>query len=345
VLDALNLKTPDKVPFMFHNIDVKIRERILGEKLTYKYNTTTASYGPIYKPGEQSFLEPCESTDARVARKLGLDAIGMKYFPPLFVDVDKGSDGTVYIKKGLLTTPEALEKIKMPDVDDDRLYDLARKTVAMYKGEFAIFAKIRLGISPVLMSMGLEDFSYCLADDPDFVREVVKLYTEWVARLSKNLIECGVDFFWTADDMAYRTAPMFSTQVWDDIFAPYLKKAAESITVPWVLHSDGNLLPVMDRILDLGLNGLHPLEPGSMDLKELKANYGKKVCLVGNIDIDNTLTSGTLEDVDREVKNRIELLGPGGAYIISDSNSVPGYCKAENVIAMAKAVEKYRYIY
>ncbi len=38
-------------------------------------------------------------------------------------------------------------------------------------------------------------------------------------------------------------------------------------------------------------------------------------------------------------------LGHGGGYIISDSNSVPAFCKAENIVAMSKAVEKYRYIY
>ena len=41
----------------------------------------------------------------------------------------------------------------------------------------------------------------------------------------------------------------------------------------------------------------------------------------------------------------MDLVGPGGAYIISDSNSVPAYCKAANVLQMAKSVEKYRYIY
>jgi uroporphyrinogen decarboxylase len=42
---------------------------------------------------------------------------------------------------------------------------------------------------------------------------------------------------------------------------------------------------------------------------------------------------------------RIHKLGPGGGYIISDSNSVPAFCKTENIVAMSKAVEKYRYIY
>ncbi|WHH61702.1 uroporphyrinogen decarboxylase family protein [Petroclostridium sp. X23] len=133
--------------------------------------------------------------------------------------------------------------------------------------------------------------------------------------------------------------------MWDEFFFPYLKKAADNITIPWVFHSDGNLMPLMDRILQLGMNGLHPLEPGCMDLKELKQKYSDKVCPIGNVDIDYTLSQGTEQEVEKEVKSRIELLGSGGGYIISDSNSIPAYCKPENIIAMARAVEKYRYIY
>ena len=77
----------------------------------------------------------------------------------------------------------------------------------------------------------------------------------------------------------------------------------------------------------------------------LKENYGDKLCLVGNIDIDEFLTRGTPETIDAEVKRRITQFGKNGRYIISDSNSVPSYCKTENILAMSRAVEKYRYIY
>lgn len=77
----------------------------------------------------------------------------------------------------------------------------------------------------------------------------------------------------------------------------------------------------------------------------LKTNYGDRLGLIGNIDIDKTITHGTMLNVKREVRERINQLGTGGGYIISDSNSVPVFCKAENIIAMAKNVEKYRDIY
>ncbi len=82
-----------------------------------------------------------------------------------------------------------------------------------------------------------------------------------------------------------------------------------------------------------------------MDLDQLKTSYGKRLCLIGNIDIDTVLTKGTPDMVDQAVKERINQLGPGGGYIISDSNSVPDFCNPDNIVAMSRAVERYRSIY
>ena len=110
---------------------------------------------------------------------------------------------------------------------------------------------------------------------------------------------------------------------------------------PWVFHSDGNLLPILDDLLTLGMAGIHPIQPSAMDIKEIKAKYGNRVCILGNIDLDYTLTLGTPEEVDKEVKERIAVAGAGGGYIITSANSLTDYCKTENVWAMAAAVKKY----
>jgi uroporphyrinogen decarboxylase len=78
-----------------------------------------------------------------------------------------------------------------------------------------------------------------------------------------------------------------------------------------------------------------------MDIGEVKAKYGDRVAIVGNIDLDYTLTRGEPAEVDAEVKARIKAAGPGGGYIISSANSLTDYCKLENVYAMAAAVKKY----
>ena len=345
VLDALNHRVPDQVPYLYSHIARNVREAILGRELDYEYHPEIPDFGPYGRPGDDIQLHPREATDGGVARILGLDGVGMDFFPPFFVEVGESNDGGLHIKKGLLTSMEALDKVRLPDLDRPEVFKPAEEFISRYKGEFAVYGRIRIGVSYIMNSMGLDGFSMAIYQNPELVKEAVARYSKWVSTLCDRLTELGFDFLWTFDDMAYKTSTMFSPATWDQFFAPYVKKTVAGLKVPLIFHSDGNLLPVIERLLDLGISGLHPLEPGSMDLAHLKKNFGDRVCLVGNVDIVETLTYGTLEDVEQEVKDRIELLGPGGNYIISDSNSVPGYCKPENVLAMGRAVKKHGKIY
>jgi uroporphyrinogen decarboxylase len=344
VLKALAVQIPDKVPYMYSVMDKEIQEKILGEDIDIETVSALRSWGSIGKPGKIAEVDPVITISPLVARKLKLDAIGVQYLPPLFIEA-RVTDGRAEIKDGILTDREVFQKCELPDPDDDRMYDVARDLVSKYKEEFALYARVRLGVSSTLLSMGTTGFAYALQDDPALVKEIVKMYTEWTAKVVKNLIEIGVDFLWCFDDIAFKATTMFSLDTWKEFFEPYIEKTAKGINVPWIFHSDGNILPFLDELLKLGMSGIHPLEPGAMDLGYLKKNYGSRLCLIGNVDIDYTLSKGSVSEVFDIVHQRIKQLGPGGGYIISDSNSIPSYCLPENVIAMSEAVEKYRYIY
>jgi uroporphyrinogen decarboxylase len=100
-------------------------------------------------------------------------------------------------------------------------------------------------------------------------------------------------------------------------------------------------MPILEDLLTLGMAGLHPIQQAAMDIGKVKALYGRRICILGNIDLDYTLTRGTPEEVEREVRERIAVAGEGGGYIITSANSLPDYCKTENVWAMSKAIRKY----
>ena len=109
----------------------------------------------------------------------------------------------------------------------------------------------------------------------------------------------------------------------------------------YLYHSDGQLYDVMDDIIDCGFCAIHPCEPASMDIAELKRQYHPRLCVCGNIDLDSTLTLGTPAEVEEEVKMRIRTLAPGGGYCCGASNSVPEYVPFDNYIAMIETVKKY----
>ena len=99
-------------------------------------------------------------------------------------------------------------------------------------------------------------------------------------------------------------------------------------------------MPFLPDFIDLGISGVHPLEKGAMDVAAVKREYGDRICLLGNVDL-NILGLGTEEETEREVYELIHTAGPGGGYIVSSGNSLAGYLKPENVRALSAAVQKY----
>jgi uroporphyrinogen decarboxylase len=121
---------------------------------------------------------------------------------------------------------------------------------------------------------------------------------------------------------------------------PRYRRLAEKVTLPWVIHSDGNMLPFLDDLVSIGIAGFHPVENGAMDIRAVKKQYGDRICLLGNVDL-NLLGLGTPEEVDREVYELIRDVGPGGGYILTSGNSLAGYLKPECVRAKSEAARKY----
>ena len=134
---------------------------------------------------------------------------------------------------------------------------------------------------------------------------------------------------------------MFSPHVLRDFVLPRLRPATERIAVPWIFHSDGNLFPVLDDLLTLGMSGIHPIEPEAMDLAEAKRALKGRACVIGNISV-NLLASGTPDQIARAVEEAWRIGAPGGGYMLSTGNCIPHYARIENVRALLDAVARLR---
>jgi uroporphyrinogen-III decarboxylase len=188
--------------------------------------------------------------------------------------------------------------------------------------------------------MGIETFSIALYEDLAFVEELLDRYCDWAAVVTERVCQLGFDVFISTDDMAFKSAPFFSPTVFRELVLPRFRRVSEQITLPWVVHSDGNMMPFLEDLVGLGIAGMHPMEKGAMDIRAVKRSHGDRICLLGNVDL-NLLGMGTPEDVDNEVRALIRDVGPGGGYIVTSGNSLAGYLKPENVLALSEAVQRY----
>jgi uroporphyrinogen decarboxylase len=267
--------------------------------------------------------------------------------PPVFARYVKTPDGRTHLAEGLIRTREDCRRLfKLPHPlryakgkEDPAAIEDAAARVAE-KGEFALGLVVSLSADPVLLSMGFDGLAYALADDPGLVGELLDRYADWAVAVLEEYQELDFDFVLCGDDLAHKTAPFMSPGVFRDLFLPRMRRVAEAIRLPWILHCDGNLRPIWDDLLSLGMNALHPVEPEAMDIFALKREMAGRLTLCGNFDI-NILALGTAEQTRREVLRKMTALAPGGGYVAASSTSIPDYVRPECFRAMVEAMAEY----
>ncbi|MGI9861046.1 uroporphyrinogen decarboxylase family protein [Moorella naiadis] len=348
VLTALARGVPDRVPFVENDIEEPLQVEIMGRD---DYTPTELcevlgldGFGYHYPTGATAGTgQSMQGGDAFHDKYYYPNKVTFDFFPPWIAKMGVDAGGRNFIEKGLLIDDASLQLFDeyLPDPDHPARYERVAEWIAQYKGQYAVFARIRLGSASTINSMGLDNFSFAIFDNPKLVHEVHRRFSEWSARVVEHLNELDFDFYWANDDLADNRGPWMSPSMFREFFLPHMQVVARAIKKPWIFHSDGNLFPIMDDLLSLGMNAIHPIQPAAMDISKMKQEYGNRVCIVGNIDLDYTLTMGTPEEVDAEVKERIRVAAPGGGYICSSANSLPSYAKVENALALRDAIKKY----
>ncbi len=154
----------------------------------------------------------------------------------------------------------------------------------------------------------------------------------------------GAEVFIESGDLAYHTGPMISPKKFEELLLPAYKIITDTVHEGGkkiVLHSDGQITPLLDFIVNCGFDGLQSLEPtAGVDLAFVKKKVGSKLCVMGNIDVAHVLTAGTKKEVFDAVKSAIKTAGPGGGFIISAANMHP-LVNPENLKWMVEATKEF----
>jgi uroporphyrinogen decarboxylase len=193
--------------------------------------------------------------------------------------------------------------------------------------------------------MGFETFCYSLADNPALVEAMF----EKIGTIQYQVFEAvtkskTVGAVWVTDDIAYTEGMMVSPAELRQHLFPWFERMGQAATeadLPLIYHSDGRLYPVLDDLVACGFKAIHPIEPKAMDIEDLKEKVGHKLCLIGNVDLSYTLTRGTPQEVEEEVKLRLKTVAPGGGYCLGSSNSIPDYVRVENYNVMRETVLRH----
>lgn len=228
---------------------------------------------------------------------------------------------------------------KREDIDYSRLEE-AGKLIPDDMGIIGQYGDI---YTTVWETMGFETFSMLMYEEPELVAEMFRRIGDVIFSMFETMAQMDyVKVLWYSDDIAYSSGLMVHPEFLREHFFPWLKKIgdlAKNRNIPFIYHSDGVLYDVMDDILNCGVTSLHPLEPISMNIGELKERFGHKIALCGGIDVDQLARAST--DTIRELTRKyIRIAGENGGWAAGSSNSITEYLKTENYLAMIETVLK-----
>ena len=172
---------------------------------------------------------------------------------------------------------------------------------------------------------------------PEVVEALIQRFTREAIEVGKWAIDEGADAIQLCVDYGNKRGPWMSP----DMFRKFVKPALEAHCKAFkkkgafvILHSDGNISPLLKDIVEAGVDAYQGIDVmAGMDLGEIKAKYGDRICLVGNVD-PRVIEFGSKEDVKREVDRCLSQAGPGGGYILSASANISANTNFKNFIHM-----------
>ncbi len=364
IIAALNREPTDGVPFDIGGTNVtSLNVRAHNKLEAHLGIESPTSYGN-YRSQRTQMSES-------LSRFLGSDVrrVHVPYPTPLPEEVTKpiqvdkwgvewrqADSGLYYVRSSPLAdaaTTTDLETFDWPDsaelVSVEEVAEAAR--ALRQKTDCAISLDLPNGI--VHLTQYLRGFEQWLIDsamDLSFFDTLLERVTEiYIETIRPLLTAVGdtIDLVTFCDDIAMQSGPFVDPRVYRRCIKPrharILRAIRQTSDAGVMFHSCGSVAWVLPDLIDMGIDAINPVQVSAadMDTRSLKREFGDHICFWGGIDTQRVLPFGTPEEVEEEVRRRIEDLAPGGGYVIASVHVIQQEVPPENILAMARAAHIY----
>jgi len=333
---TLRCKEPDRVPLGDWHVDRLPKENFMGKKIVSLQDQVDFWWaaGFDYVTSSSGILEPVRAPEGMTTKG---EAVHTEYGGRLPREWAQEHEGVI-------TDWESFEKYAWPSVDD---FDFSKWKFFdgnLPKGMKAILLLGKI-YTTAWMFMGAEVFFNALETNEELIAVILEKIGKIQYETFLRVIEhpC-VGAVLHPDDIAHNTGLLVNPRHLKKYVFPWYKKMGDVCRekgLGHIFHSDGDCMEALDDLIECGFQAFNPVQPKCMDIDAVKKKWGSRLCLIGNLNLDSTLTLGTPQDVRAEVYERIRTIGPGGGYMVASSNSITDYVPMENMRAMIDATFEF----
>jgi len=256
----------------------------------------------------------------------------------------------VYLPFAGVRAPEELKGYPFPSADWYEYDSIAEQCAKL--GDYALvyggaghldfingIARCR-GVEQVLYDIGTEDpvFKFLVEKRFLFFYELTERVLQ-AAHGQIDIVHCG-------EDLGTQRGPIISLNSFERLFAPYYRAFFELVHrygARVMMHSCGSVRAFIPRLIDMGLDILEVVQVAAegMALDGLKRDFGRDLAFCGTMCVQTLLPFGSVEDVVRETRWRLELFAEGG-LILGPTHAIQVFTPLENILAMYRTAGSLR---
>ena len=310
--------------------------------------------------------------DERVRQKLGIDFVTIFPKSPYNYDLNRKDDGSYIDQWGvgqklvgdysqIYENPlkhdsvSDLEQYSWPDPEDEgRFAGLKEEAKTIYEETNYVLIGLIEGLGTIFERAcklrGMQNFFIDLISNPKFAGKLMDKILDFHLRFADRFLdEVGdyVDIIQIGDDFGAKSGLLISPELYAKMFMPRQKELIDFIkskaNVKIFYHSCGSILPLIDKLLGVGIDILNPIQVSAdnMDTKELKRRFNKELVFWGAIDSQYILPQGSIREVEDEVKRRIEDLAEDGGYVLAAVHNIQSDVPPSNIVTMFEAGRRF----
>jgi uroporphyrinogen decarboxylase len=255
-----------------------------------------------------------------------------------------------------LASAEAKADIRaynFPDPFAPGRYRDAEILVSKYHDDYLVFGDIEVTVFSLAHQLaGMEKLLVDMMMESEYVIPLFEACAEFQTQVGLQLIKRGVDAIWFGDDFGTQTSLIIPPETFREQLKPVYKRMidrfreAKPDIIP-ILHCDGAVAELLDDIHEIGFEVFNPVQPGvpghlPLDMKE---RFGDRFAFWGAIDQQDLLPNGTDEELEKDIVEKISILGKGGGYMIAPAHIIQNDVKPERVQKFIELCQKNGLIY
>ncbi len=289
VLTAIRHEEPDRVPINIWMLREDMQERVIE-----RYGSMDEFY-----------------------KALDIDLF-MAITPP------PNKNNLLFMEERMTMTLDEISDDDFLDPDDERLYIEVKQLVEEWGEDKAVLAHVWGVVESAYSFMGIQNTLYNMAARPEEIKVLFKKLSDWSARVADNVTELGIDVLHISGDAGMNTGCLFSPKAWWEFVYPNDKviiEVGKRKGFPISMHSCGNINDVLDGVVKMGVDLLHPVQTSAgMNPAYVKKEYG--LAVHGGLEIRYILPRAPIDELIDTVKNWFEVLKPGGGFIFNTEHTV-----------------------